>query len=94
MLMYSASLSKKMLVAKLAQMGNFCLAKSDAMWPMAHMATVGASLASIICNCTCHSTIIHHVQLHITHVAHIRAIYNHTQSDTIRHNQIQSHAIR
>ena len=24
----------KMLVAKLAQMGNFCLAKSDGMWPM------------------------------------------------------------
>ena len=39
-----------MLVAKLAQMGNFCLAKPDAMWPMAQMATTSGSLdsASII----------------------------------------------
>ena len=43
--MYSACFSIKMLMAKLAQMGNFCLAKSGAMWPMAQMATGGASLA-------------------------------------------------
>ena len=34
----------KMQVAKLAQMGNFCLAKSDVRWPMAQMATGSASL--------------------------------------------------
>ena len=38
-LMYSACFSTKMLVVKLAQMGYFCLAKSDAMWPMAQRAT-------------------------------------------------------
>ena len=38
----------KMLVAKLAQMGNFCLAKSDAMWPMTQMATDSTSLAMCI----------------------------------------------
>ena len=43
--MYSASFSMKMLVAKLAQMGNFCLAKSDVMWPMAQMATGSVGLA-------------------------------------------------
>ena len=43
--MYSACFSMKMLLSKLAQMGNFCLAKSDAMWPMAQMATDSASLA-------------------------------------------------
>ena len=42
--MYSACFSTKMLVAKVAQMGNFCLAKSDAMWPMAQMAIGSASL--------------------------------------------------
>ena len=36
--------SKNMLVVKLAQMGNFCFAKSDAMWPMAQMATGTATL--------------------------------------------------
>ena len=35
-------------MAKLAQMGNFCLAKSDAMWPMAQMATSSASLEYVI----------------------------------------------
>ena len=35
MLRYSACFSTKMLVAKLAQMGNFCLAKSSGMWHMA-----------------------------------------------------------
>ena len=39
----------KMLVAKLALMINFCLAKSDAMWPMAQMATESASLAPTGC---------------------------------------------
>ena len=47
MLMYSACFSMKMLVAKLAQMGNFCLAKSDVMWPLAEMATVSASLCNL-----------------------------------------------
>ena len=36
----------KMLVAKLALMINFCLAKSDAIWPMA---TESASLAPTVC---------------------------------------------
>ena len=44
MLMNSACLSTKIIVAKLAQMGNFCLAKFDAMWPMVQMATSSASL--------------------------------------------------
>ena len=44
MLVYSACFSAKMQVAKLAQMGNFLLAKSGAMWPMAQMATGSASL--------------------------------------------------
>ena len=48
MLTYSAGFSTKMLMAKLAQMGNFCLAKSDAMWPMAQMATSSASLEYVI----------------------------------------------
>ena len=47
MLMYSACLSMKMLVAKLAQMGNFCLAKCNVMWSMAQMATGNASLAFV-----------------------------------------------
>ena len=38
----------KMLMDNLAQMGNFCLAKSDAMWPMAQMATGSASLAKYL----------------------------------------------
>ena len=29
-------------------MGNFCLAKSDAMWPMAQMATDSVSLAWLL----------------------------------------------
>ena len=44
--MYSTCFSTKMLLAKLAQMGNFCLAKSDAMWSMAQMTTGSASLAN------------------------------------------------
>ena len=44
MLMYSSGFSTNMLVAKLAQMGNICLDKSDAMWPMAQMATGSVSL--------------------------------------------------
>ena len=44
MLMYSACFSTKILFAKLAQMGNFCLAKSDATRPMAQMATGSASI--------------------------------------------------
>ena len=43
--MCSACFSTKMLVAKLAQMGNFCLAKSDVTWPLAQMATGSTSLA-------------------------------------------------
>ena len=46
MFMYSAYFSMKMLVTKLAQMDNFRLAKSNAMWPMAQMITGRASLAS------------------------------------------------
>ena len=42
--MYSAYFSTKMLLVKLAEMGNFCLNKSDAVWPMAQMATGSASL--------------------------------------------------
>ena len=42
--MYSTYFSTKMLVAKLAQMGNFCLAKFNAMWPMAQMAFGSTSL--------------------------------------------------
>ena len=49
--MYSACFSTKMLVAKLAQMGNFCLAKSDAMWPMAQIATSSASVGTNNMNC-------------------------------------------
>ena len=45
--MYSVCFSTKMLEAKLFQMGNLCLAKSDAIWPMAQMATVSASLATV-----------------------------------------------
>ena len=37
--------SMKMLLAKLAQKGNFCLANSDAVWSMAQMTTGSASLA-------------------------------------------------
>ena len=37
--MYSACVSTKMLVSKLAQMGNFCLAKSDVIWPKWHTHT-------------------------------------------------------
>ena len=33
-----------MVMAKLSQMGNFSLAKSDVMWPMAQMATGNASI--------------------------------------------------
>ena len=44
--MYSTCFSMKMLLAKLAQMGNFCLAKSDAMWSIAQMTTGSASLAN------------------------------------------------
>ena len=44
--MYSTCFSMKMLLAKLAQKGNFCLAKSDAMWSMAQMTTGSASLAN------------------------------------------------
>ena len=44
-LMYSARFSTKMLVAKLAQMGNFCLAKLGVMWPVAQIATSSASHA-------------------------------------------------
>ena len=42
--MYSACFLTKMLVAKLAHMSNFCLAISDAMWPVAQMATGSASM--------------------------------------------------
>ena len=44
--MYSTCFSMKMRLAKLAQMGNFCLAKSDAMWSMAQMTTGSTSLAN------------------------------------------------
>ena len=44
MLVYSACFSTKMVVAKLARMGKFCLAKSDAVWPVARMATSSTSL--------------------------------------------------
>ena len=44
--MYSTCFSMKMLLAKLAQKGNFCLEKSDAMWSMAQMTTGSASLAN------------------------------------------------
>ena len=39
MLMCSANVLVKMMVAELAQMSHFYLFKSDAMWPMAQMAT-------------------------------------------------------
>ena len=42
--MYSAGFLMTMLVAKFAQMSCFCLAKSNAMWPMSQMATGSASL--------------------------------------------------
>ena len=35
-----------MLLAKMAQKGNFCLAKSDAVWSMAQITTGNASLAN------------------------------------------------
>ena len=44
--MYSTCFSTKMLLAKMAQKGNFGLAKSDAMWSMAQMTTGNASLAN------------------------------------------------
>ena len=44
--MYSTCFSMKMLLAKLAQMGNFCLTKSGAMWSIAQMTTGSASLAN------------------------------------------------
>ena len=44
--MYSTCFSMNMLMAKMAQKGNFCLAKSDTMWPMAQMTTGNASLAN------------------------------------------------
>ena len=44
--MHSTCFSMKMLLAKLAQKGNFCLAKSDAMWSMAQMNTGSTSLAN------------------------------------------------
>ena len=42
--MYSACFSTEIQVAKLAQMGNFCLTKSHAMEPIAQMATSSASI--------------------------------------------------
>ena len=56
----------KMLVAKLAQMVNCCLTKSDAMLPMAQMATGNISLA-----CTCkyilyiYNNIIYYIYIYI-----------------------------
>ena len=46
--MCSACALTKMLVAKLAQMGNFCSSKSDAMWPMVQMVTASASQGSVL----------------------------------------------
>ena len=45
-LVYSEFLSTKMLVVKLVQNGNCCLAKSDAMLSLAQVATGNASLAN------------------------------------------------
>ena len=44
--MYSTCFSTKMLLAKMAQKGNFGLAKYDAMWSMAQMTTGNASLTN------------------------------------------------
>ena len=44
--MYSTCFSTKMLLAKLAQKGNFCFAKADAMWSMVQMTTGSACLAN------------------------------------------------
>ena len=44
--MYSTCFSMKMLLAKMAQKGNFGLTKSDAMWSMAQLTTSNASLAN------------------------------------------------
>ena len=44
--LYSTCFSIKMLLAKLAQKGNFCLTKSDAVWSMVQMTTGSASLAN------------------------------------------------
>ena len=44
--MYCTCFLMKMLLAKLAQKGNFCLAKSDAIWSISQMTTGSASLAN------------------------------------------------
>ena len=44
--MYSTCFSMKMLLAKLAQKGNFCLGKSDAIWSISKITTGSASLAN------------------------------------------------